>query len=26
MMMTVFVVYRPGWVMLFDDARYIVGR
>lgn len=26
MLMTVFVVYRPAWVMLFDDARYIVGR
>lgn len=26
MMMTVFVVYRPGWVMLFDDARYITNR
>jgi uncharacterized membrane protein len=26
MMMTLCVVYRPGWVMLFDDARYIVGR
>ena len=26
MMMTIFVVYRPDWVRLFDDARYIVGR
>lgn len=26
MMMTVFVVYRPAWVRLFDDARYIIGR
>jgi uncharacterized membrane protein len=26
MLMTVFIVYRPGWVKLFDDARYIVGR
>lgn len=26
MMMTVFVVYRPAWVRLFDDTRYITGR
>jgi uncharacterized membrane protein len=26
MMMTLCVVYRPDWVMLFDDAKYIVGR
>lgn len=26
MIMTLCVVYRPGWVRLFDDARYIVGR
>lgn len=26
MMMTVFVIYRPGWVRLFDDARYLAGR
>lgn len=26
MLMTVFVVYRPAWVRLFDDARYIIGR
>lgn len=26
MIMTIFVVYRPGWVKLFDDTRYIVGR
>lgn len=26
MMMTVFVIYRPGWVQLFDDARYLLGR
>jgi len=26
MMMTIFVVYRPDWVRLFDDGRYIVGR
>jgi uncharacterized membrane protein len=26
MIVTIFVVYRPAWVRLFDDARYIVGR
>lgn len=26
MLITIFVVYRPGWVRLFDDRRYLVGR
>ena len=26
MLMTLLIVYRPGWVHLFDDARYIMGR
>ncbi len=26
MFMTLFVVYRPDWVRLFDDERYLMGR
>ncbi len=26
MLMTVFVLFRPGWVWTFDDARYLHGR
>jgi uncharacterized membrane protein len=26
MLMTLFVVYRPDWVRLFDDERYLMGR
>jgi uncharacterized membrane protein len=26
MIITLFVVYRPGWVTTFDDARYLSGR
>jgi len=26
MAMTIFVVYRPAWVMTFDDTRYIHGK
>jgi len=26
MLMTLFVVYRPDWVKLFDDERYLMGR
>lgn len=24
--MTLFVVYRPNWVLTFDDTRYLVGK
>jgi uncharacterized membrane protein len=26
MVMTLFVVYRPNWVLTFDDSRYLVGK
>ena len=26
MLITIFVVYRPGWVATFDDERYIKGK
>jgi uncharacterized membrane protein len=26
MIITLLVVYRPGWVTTFDDARYLTGR
>lgn len=26
MMMTLFVVYRPSWVLTFDDSRYLAGK
>lgn len=26
MMMTLFVVYRPSWVITFDDSRYLVDK
>jgi uncharacterized membrane protein len=26
MIITLLVVYRPGWVATFDDARYLTGR
>jgi uncharacterized membrane protein len=26
MMMTLFVVYRPDWVVTFDDSRYLAGK
>ena len=26
MLMTILVVYRPNWVLLFDDARYVLKR
>ena len=26
MVMTLFVVYRPNWVMTFDDSRYLTGK
>ncbi len=26
MMMTLFVVYRPNWVVTFDDSRYLAGK
>lgn len=26
MVVTIFVVYRPGWVRTFDDDRYLAGR
>jgi uncharacterized membrane protein len=26
MIVTLLVVYRPGWVTTFDDARYLTGR
>lgn len=26
MMMTLFVVYRPNWVVTFDDSRYLSGK
>jgi len=26
MVMTILIVYRPGWVLLFDDARYVLNR
>lgn len=26
MLMTLFVIYRPDWVKLFDDGRYLMGR
>ena len=26
MMMTLFVIYRPGWVASFDDARYLTDK
>lgn len=26
MIMTLFVVYRPNWVLTFDDSRYLTGK
>lgn len=26
MLVSIFVVYKPDWVITFDDARYIVGK
>lgn len=26
MVMTLFVVYRPNWVLTFDDSRYLAGK
>ena len=26
MLMTVFVIYRPGWVMTFDDSSYLANK
>ena len=26
MLISIFVVYKPGWVMTFDDERYIIGK
>ena len=26
MLMTLFVVYRPKWVVSFDDSRYLIGK
>ena len=26
MLMTLFVVYRPTWVLTFDDSRYLAGK
>ena len=26
MVMTLFVVYRPNWVLTFDDSRYLTGK
>ena len=26
MLMTLFVVYRPAWVLTFDDSRYLAGK
>ena len=26
MLVTIFVVYRPGWIATFDDERYIRGK
>lgn len=26
MLISIFVVYKPGWVATFDDERYIVGK
>lgn len=26
MLISVFVVYKPGWVVTFDDDRYIIGK
>ena len=26
MVMTIFVVYRPNWVVTFDDSRYLTGK
>lgn len=26
MVMTLFVVYRPKWVVSFDDSRYLIGK
>lgn len=26
MVMTVFIVYRPGWVVTFDDERYLANK
>lgn len=26
MVMTIFVVYRPDWVVTFDDSRYLTGK
>jgi len=23
---TLFVVYRPNWVLTFDDSRYLMGK
>ena len=26
MLISIFVVYRPDWVVTFDDERYIIGK
>jgi len=26
MVMTLFIVYRPNWVLTFDDSRYLTGK
>lgn len=26
MVMTLFVIYRPNWVLTFDDSRYLLGK
>ena len=26
MVITLFVVYRPNWVLTFDDSRYLAGK
>jgi len=26
MLISVFVVYKPDWVITFDDERYITGK
>ena len=26
MVITLFVIYRPEWVMTFDDSRYLTGK
>ena len=26
MLMTLFVIYRPNWVLTFDDSRYLTGK